>query len=260
LKQQRAAQREGILDFSARLTPDLELHVERGPAYRVGRIEFSGNRHFGDAMLRRNFLLDEGGVLDERLLRKSVDRLNRTELFEPIAMEDVMIGSDEKTGIADIRIRLRERKRGAWNISGPMGPASFAGPLHGSLSGRVWSSFVVSVNLFAFAQPILPAWAIASKHALFPVLALQRPFSPANGWLSGFTFAPQLGWRASALSYATTQLKQRALPALAGDRSLVPAVAVVVERPGREVPMFCEAPGARFAWLRRTASLGLAFF
>jgi len=260
LRDQRAAQREGILDFSARLAPDQTLHVNHGRAYRVGRIEFSGNHHFGDAMLRRNFLLDEGGVFDERLVRKSVDRLNRTQLFEPIAIEDVRIQSDEAAGVADINVRLTERKRGAWNISGPVGPASFAGPLQGSLSARILSTFVVSLSIAAFVQPILPAWAIASRHTLFPVLSLQRPFSPVGGWLSGFTVAPQLGWRASAFSYGTTQLQRRALPALAGDRSLIPAVTVVVERHSGEAAMFCEPPGPRFVWLRRAASLAIQFF
>lgn len=260
LHDQRAAQREGILDFSARLTPGQALHVDRGKPYRVGRIEFSGNHHFSDTMLRRNFLLDEGALFDERLLRKSVDRLNRMQLFDPIAIEDVRIRSDEAAGVADIDLRLTERKRGAWNISGPVGPASFAGPLQGSLSARILSTFVVSLSMAAFVQPILPAWAIASRHPLFPVLSLTRPFSPVDGWLSGFSLAPQLGWRASAFSYATTQVQRRALPALAADRSLIPTVTVVVERRSGEVPMFCEPPGPKFVWLRRAALLGLEFF
>ena len=212
------------------------------------------------ALLREDLRTHEGALFDQRLLRKSVDRLNRTQLFEPIAIEDVRIRSDETSGVADIDVRLTERKRGAWNISGPVGPASFAGPLQGSLSARLLSTFVVSLSMAAFVQPILPAWAIASKHTLFPVLSLQRPFSPVGGWLSGFSLAPQLGWRASAFSYATTQLQRRALPALAGDRSLIPAVTVVVERRSGEAAMFCEPPGPKFVWLRRAASLAVQFF
>src|SRR5690348_13751380 len=91
LAARRAAEREGILDFGATLhvstsgdTAVWSLDLQRGRAYRVGRIVFSGNHHFSDAAIRRNFVLNEGELLDEQLLRRSVARLNRTGLFEPI--------------------------------------------------------------------------------------------------------------------------------------------------------------------------------
>lgn len=264
----REAERKGVIDFSATLGADQTVQIDRGTPYRVGRIEFSGNHHVSDATLRRNFLLDEGDLLDERLLRKSVDRLNRTQLFEPIHTSDILVRSDEKTGIADLGIRLTERKRGAWGLSGPVGPASFAGPLQASISSRLppWgrgifelSTYSVSLSMFAFAHPILPAWALASKYPLLPVLALHRPFTPVGGWTSGWTFAPQIGWRGSALSYATVQIQQRTLPLLAGNRGMEPELVIKVERPDGEVPMFCDPPRPRFMGLRRAASLSVQF-
>jgi outer membrane protein insertion porin family len=218
--------------------------------------------------VRRNFLLDEGDLLDEHLLRQSLDRLNRTRFFDPIRMSDVILRSDDRTGIVNIEVRLNERKKGAWNLSGPVGPASFAGPLEGSIGSRLppWgrgifelSTYTVSLGMVAFAQPIIPALATASKAQLFPILALRRPFLPANGWLSGFSIAPQLGWRASVLSYATTQIQQRTLPVLAGDRALDPELTLSMGRMDGEAPLYCEAPRPHLLWLRRGATLGVQF-
>ena len=142
--QRRAAERRGILDFSARLHVqplgngsnqfDLTTLIERGPSYRIGRIQFAGNRHYSDALLRRNLLLDEGQLLDEEALRKSIARFNQTGLFEPANASNVVIRSNPATGIAEVTVHLTERKSGRWNLSGPVGPASFAGPLVGSIS------------------------------------------------------------------------------------------------------------------------------
>jgi hypothetical protein len=277
LAARREAQRLGILDFTATLhvqpadanhTIDLSATIERGQPYRLGRIDFIGNHRYSDATLRRNLLLDEGQVLDELQLRKSIDRLNRSNLFEPLTEKNVAVQTNEATGIANVTVRLIERKRGAWNLSGPVGPASFAGPLQASISSRLptWgaglfelSTYTASVSMFAFAHPILPLLAIGNKHPLLPVLALARPFSPTFGWKSGFSIAPQLGWRASALSYAIIQAQQRLLPALSGDRALVSPLPVTVQREKGESVLFCEQPKPRFANVRNVASLTVRF-
>ena len=165
-------------------------------------------------------------------------------------------------------VRLTERKRGAWNLSGPVGPASFAGPLQASISSRLppWgaglfelSTYTASVTMFAFAHPILPLLAIGNKHPLLPVLVLARPFAPSYGWKSGFSFAPQLGWRASALSYAIVQTQQRLLPALSGDRGVISPLTVTVQRDRGETVMFCEQPKPRLANVRNVVSLAVRF-
>jgi outer membrane protein insertion porin family len=277
LRARREAEREGVLDFSATLkvqregdpanpVADLETTIARGSAYRLGRIEFTGNHHYSDAMLRRNFLLDEGRLLDGRLLRKSIRRLNEAMLFEPIDESQVVIHPSETGRVADVIVRLTERKRGAWRLSGPVGPASFAGPLEASLSSRLppWGSglfelatYTASVSMYAFAHPILPLLAVNSRRRFLPVLALARPFTPGEGWKSGFSVAPQLGWRWSALNYASTQVEQRLLPVLSGDRGLVPDLQVTVEDPSGEGVLFCEPPPPRFAKLRYVATIGV---
>jgi hypothetical protein len=276
LAQRRDAERQGILDFSATLAVqfadtssnrvNLTTTIDHGPPYHIGRIEFQGNRHYSDSMLRRNLLIEEGQLLDEYVLRKSAARLNQTMLFDPITAANIAIRTNESTGVADLTIRLNEHKRGAWNLSGPVGPASFAGPLVASISSRLppWgaglfelSTYTASISLIAFAQPLLPALALSPTGRLLPVLAFSRPFLPGEGWKSGFSLAPQLGWRVIGLSYATTQFEQRLLPVLSGNRGLVPELPVTVEGPIRGGIMFCEPPAPRLMPLRIATSMSL---
>jgi outer membrane protein insertion porin family len=276
----RESERKGILDFAAtvRIGPnqsespsdplvDLTASIERGRPYQVGRIDFTGNRHYSEAFLRRNLLLDEGNVFDERLLRKSMARLNETAVFEPISERNTIVHTDPETGIADINVRVTERKRGAWSLSGPVGPASFAGPLDATVNSRLpqWgagllelSTYTASISVYAFAGPLMPFLSIGSKLPVWlPILALHRPYSPGEGWKSGFSLAPQLGWQLMALSYGVGQIQHRLLPVLNGDRGLVPELPVTVETAKGDAVMFCEPPNPRFMFLRTPASLVL---
>jgi hypothetical protein len=275
MARRREAERLGILDFSVRLNlqpagaapnVDMTASIERGKPYRLGRIEFIGLQKQKDSSARRAFLLDEGDLLDMTLLRRSVVRLDRTNLFEPVGEHDVMIRQNERTGTADVAIRVVERKRGSWALSGPVGPASVAGPFQASISSRLpaWgaglldlSTFTASISLFAFAKPLLPL--LGLKNPFAPVFALQRPFTPSEGWKSGFLIAPQMGWRASLMSYPITQLQQRLMPVLAGNRDQPQDLTVTVAGPDGEMTTFCEPAKPGMKWLRRGAIFGLQF-
>jgi hypothetical protein len=280
LAERREAEREGILDFNVRLdvhridggsdanpVAGVSAKIERGRPYRVGQIHLMGSRHYQDATIRRNFLLAKGGVFDERLLRKSLARLNRAKLFEQIDGRNVVIRPNENNGEADVSVRLTERKRGSWSISGPVGPMSIGGPLQASMGSRLpaWgaglfelSTYTASIGLLGFAHPILPLLAVTSKtRGVLPVVALQRPFSPGEGWRSGLVIGPQLGWQLPAVTYAATQIQERVLPLLAGDRGLVPHLPVMVEGPAGEGVMYCEPPNPRLWQLRSSAAFSL---
>ena len=255
----RDANHRGVLDFDVRLNirrthvapgampiADLTASVQEGLPYRIRRIEFTGNHRYSDATARRNLLLDESQPLDERLLRMSIARLNQNGQFEHVNETGVSIQRNQNTGEADIVIGLTERKHRAWSVSGPLGPFSFAGPLRASLSTRLppWgqgllelSTYTASVSLVAFAHPLIPVLSITAKKFFMPVLALERAYSPAEGWKSGFFLAPQLGWRSSVLHYAASQIEGRLGTAPMAGRSLEPELAVIVE--DRNV-MFCD--------------------
>jgi hypothetical protein len=115
------------------------------------------------------------------------------------------------------------------------------------------STYVASISLVAFAHPLIP-WLAASAVRFQPVLAIQRPFTPGEGWKSGFVIAPQIGWPRSVLSYASIQLQNRLRPA-----PLEPELPVTVSRPQRDVAMFCEERPPRFAVWRLTAAMAARF-
>src|SRR5580658_3140753 len=276
----RAAEHQGILDFTinmqvqptAESTPEapeanLATTIERGPPYHVGRIEFKGNRHFSEAAVRSNFLLDEGDLLDEHVLRKSMARLNEANLFQPINEHSTILHTDPNTHIADIDIRVTERKRGSWNLSGPVGPASVAGPLEASIRTRLpaWgqglleaSTYTVSLTMFAFVHPLIPGIGLP-KIPFLPIAALSRPYTPGEGWKSGFMIAPQLGWEYLVMGYGLTQLRHRLTPVLTGDRGLEPELAVTVETPATQTTMFCQPPAPRLYPVRNALAMALGF-
>jgi outer membrane protein assembly factor BamA len=276
----RDAEHDGILDFTVNLqvqptpesTPDapeadLAATIDRGSPYHIGRIEFNGNRHFSEAAVRSNFLLDEGDLLDEHLLRKSMARLNEANLFQPAGERNIILRTDPKTGIADIDIRLVERKRGSWNLSGPVGPASVAGPLQASIRSRLpaWgsglleaSTYTASITMFAFVHPLIPGLGLP-KIPFIPIAALNRPYTPGEGWKSGWAIIPQLGWQYMVMGYGVSQLQHRLTPLLRGDAGLESQLAVTVETPANQTTMFCQPPEPRFALVRNGLAMALGF-
>ena len=241
--ERRDAQREGVLDFTAHFDFERGISWERGRSYRVGRIDFTGNHHYSDALVRRHFVLDEAAIFDERLLRRSIARLNQSGLFESIDQRHVLVSRDAASGIADVTVRLTERKRGAWNLSGPW-------PLQASISARIpkWATYAASLSVFGSSLKLLNL-----PQRFVPVFALQRPFTRGEGWKSGFAVAPQVGWRGGGIGYAATQIQRRLLPQISGEGSAEPLLPVT-----GDVGMSCEAK-PRLKLVRTAATVALQF-
>lgn len=277
MSMRREAEKKGVFDFNTRLsyrpvedvqgaepTVDLSADVEQGRTYTVNRIEFTGSNHYKEATIRRNFVLDEGDLLDSTRLRKSLARLNQSNLFEQVDENQVAINTDERTGTADIVVPLTERKRGVWNLSGPVGPISLAGPLQGMIASRLppWgqgifemSTYYISLSVIGYFSPIAKILPLSlSKQGLLPVLSLLRPYTPGDGWKSGFLIAPQLGWQGSVYSYGTVQAASRLIPLITGNQRYTPQLAVGFDRPGGDGILLCDPPKPRF----HTARMGVA--
>lgn len=289
LDAKRAAEKAGRLDFALRLevaktaappwaylnSPEelqptsrswvaLTARVEEGEAYRVGRIEFQGHHSVSESTLRRAFELHEGDVLDLGRVRRSVARLSQFSFLEPAVEGDVRLQRDPKRGTVGLTLRLRERPRGRWTFSGPLG----AGPLHYSIGTRLpgWgrgplelSTYVASFHLLAFSFPALEAVSLLPRTLWLPLLGVERPYLPGQRWQSGFFVAPQLGWRGTVISYLTAQARQAATEALGADvenpqRLAVPVVRVSEASDARPAGLLlCEAQPPRLAWLRAAA-------
>jgi hypothetical protein len=176
-------------------------------------------------------------------------------LIEPLEQDSVRLKLDSARRIANVMIRVKERGSGRWQLSGPLGPMSFAGPLQASLSARLptwgrglydFSTYAISVGFIATAG--LPAWGV--KSALLPVIALERPFNPADGWRSGWQVSPAYGWRLTLQSYASNQAIQRLMPLVAGSQQPDPPLFVEVQRAGDTAYLVCEKPGPKFGAIR----------
>jgi len=241
-EQRREAEYQGILDFNASVDEHGAPVIERGHPYVLGRLTFHGHHHYSDALIRSHFLIDEGDPLDLFKLRKSVVRLNRAGLFEPIDERQVHVASNQKTGTADVNIYLVERKRRAWNFSGPI-------PAVASITGKLVSTYSLSFHLLAFSSILK----LATNKRVLPVVSAEIPFTPGQGWRSGLVFAPQLGWPSMAFGYAATQLRQRVEPLLAGTRA--PDLMVT----SGDKAMVCRYPKPRLATVRTGTAVALRF-
>jgi len=286
LAERRIAEQAGILDFSARIEirdipeepltegpdarkwADLTATVQRGPVYRVGRIEFRGNRTFSDQTVRRTFLLNEDDLFDETLLRKSLVRLNDTGLFETLTESSVIINTPPGSDRADLTVHLKEKKMRHWFLSGPVGPMSLAGPLQFAIGTRLpsWgqnllelSTYTAALNLMLLPKPLGGIIPGLPNRRFLVALTIQRPPLPGQRFLSGFTVAPQFGWQGILTSYGFSQTRGLLGGVFEDKRQYTPALAVTVSHIGpngpdssREGTLYCEPPKPRLNWLRIT--------
>lgn len=93
---------------------DISLAIDEGPRHFVNRISFAGNTTTHDAVLRRELLVREGGVLNTEALKMSLRRLNQLGFIKPIDPEsdDVRVtpvaGVDDRV---DIVVDIAEQNR-----------------------------------------------------------------------------------------------------------------------------------------------------
>jgi len=289
-EEHRDAERAGILDFTSQIevrdlpelggagkSADLMVTSTRGTPYRIGRIEFRGNRSFSDATIRRAFLLDEGDLLDQGRLRKSLARLNNTGLFEPLSESNVAINTPPGSDRADIFLNLRERKTRFWNLSGPVGPMSIGGSLYFKIGTRLppwgWrlvelSTYTVSMNFMLIPKSVATLLPGFPSSGFLAAATIQRPLLPGQPIFSGFSIAPQLGWQGMLLGYGFSRARWLVSPWFSSPPA-PPALAVAIVHTTEggatdATPtgtLYCEAPKPRFTWARRAGGLatGLMF-
>lgn len=268
LEARRIAESDGRLDFSAGVEVpdagaviDLTTHVRMGSAYLVGRIDFTGHHAINDSTLRRAMTLYERDVFNVEKLRRSLARLSTIGLIEPLTLADVQVTRNADGVTADLIIPLRERRRPWWSLSGPVIPG--LGSYQASISSRLppWgrgvfeaSTYFVSFNLLGLAKPLLRVLPFASK-ADSAIVALERPYLPGQGLLSGFAWAPTMSAQSTLLRYGRQHLARGVRAALDAELSDVLVVPVSGEGRLASEVLVCNPPGPRLRWLRRGAAL-----
>ncbi|MEJ5166766.1 MAG: outer membrane protein assembly factor BamA [Thermoanaerobaculia bacterium] len=78
---------------------DINLKIEEGDQYRLGKLEFKGNTKTMDKVLRREFLIDEGQVFNASSFKQSLFRVNQLGFFKLNEQKpvDFDINPEEKT-------------------------------------------------------------------------------------------------------------------------------------------------------------------
>jgi len=110
---------------------DMSLSVDEGKQFFVRRIDFSGNTTTRDKVIRRQLLIDEGQIFNNRLWELSILRLNQLGYFEPLkAEESADIKRDTKTNTVDITLKVKERGKNSIQLNG--GVSAIAGSFIGA--------------------------------------------------------------------------------------------------------------------------------
>ncbi len=128
----------GFIDFTAE--PDTEIDDEakrinltlrfnEEKQYYVRRIEFSGNSTTRDRVIRRELLVDEGALFNNRAWEVSILRLNQLDYFDQIKPENAEIARNSKEGTVDINLKVKEKGKQSIGLQG--GVSGLAGSFIG---------------------------------------------------------------------------------------------------------------------------------
>lgn len=264
LESRQMAESEGRLDFDVVAEAsehggaiELTAKVHMGAPYGVGRINFTGHQTINDSTLRRALTLHERDLFDVGELRRSLARLNESGLVEPLTLADVIVTRHAGSATADLTIPLRERGRRWWLLSGPIIPG--LGSYHASISSRLpaWgrglidaSTYYVTFNLLGLVRPLLGVLPLLSK-APPAAVALERPYLPGQGLLSGFALSPQLSPRTTIAHYGRTQLSRLLRASLEETPSEPLVVPITGSSRAAGEQLVCAPPKPKLWWLRR---------
>lgn len=129
----------GYIDFVPEPVPepvpgtdqiDMTVSVDEGKQFFVRRIDFAGNTTTRDKVIRRELLVDEGDVFNQRLWELSILRLNQLGYFEVLKEgEAADIKRDNKTDTVDITLKVKERGKNSIQLNG--GVSGIAGSFVG---------------------------------------------------------------------------------------------------------------------------------
>ncbi len=100
------------------LTYDLIFTFIPDKQFLVRRINFLGNTRTRDKVMRREFTLEEGRIFSSALLDNSILRLNQLGFFEEIEEEDYEVKPDEKKGLVDVDVTVKEKSRRSIGFTG----------------------------------------------------------------------------------------------------------------------------------------------
>ena len=117
----------GYIDFVATPLTDIDdkkkivnltMELDQQKQFFVRRIEFAGNTTTRDKVIRRELLIDEGQIFNNRLWELSLLRLNQLNFFDAIKPENAELKRNVKAGTVDIKLKVREKGKQSISFNG----------------------------------------------------------------------------------------------------------------------------------------------
>ncbi len=100
-------------------TVSLQVDIDEGKPFYVGRIEIQGNTITRDRVIRRELLLEEGQVYNSQLWEYSLMRLNQLEYFDPLKVDqDTEAHQNPETGTVDLLLKVKEKGKNSIGLNG----------------------------------------------------------------------------------------------------------------------------------------------
>ena len=97
----------------------MNVEIDEGKKYYVSRIEFTGNTITRDKVIRRELLVEEGGLYNSQLVDLSLLRLNQLNYFETLKADtDVETRQNADAGTVDILVKLKEKGKNSIGLNG----------------------------------------------------------------------------------------------------------------------------------------------
>jgi outer membrane protein insertion porin family len=88
---------------------DVEVHLYEGDKFYLGRLEVQGNSSTRDKVIRREFALDEGAVMDMEAVKKSLQKLQQLGYFKVAEEPDFSVRPADKK--VDLTLKGTETSR-----------------------------------------------------------------------------------------------------------------------------------------------------
>jgi outer membrane protein insertion porin family len=176
---------EGIVDFV--------VTIDEGKQFTLRRLEFLGNTFTRDNVLRREVLLNEGDIYNQRHFEISILRLNQLGYFDPIDKDkDANFRTNEEEGLVDINVTVAEKGRQQ---------ISFNGGLSG-IGGSFFGLDYSTNNLFGRGEVLALQLAAGNRQKSFQ-FSFTEPYvrnRPITAGISVFAFTQKFFGEGTSLS------------------------------------------------------------
>jgi len=179
---------EGIVDFL--------VTIDEGKQFTLRRLEFLGNTFTRDNVLRREVLLNEGDIYNQRYFEISILRLNQLGYFDPIDKDrDADFRTNEEEGLVDINVKVAEKGRQQISFNGGISG------IGGSFFGLDYSTN----NLFGRGEVLALQLAAGNRQKSFQ-FSFTEPYvrnRPITAGISVFAFKQKFFGEGTSLSQNT---------------------------------------------------------